>query len=208
MNITRTCHIRHQKIIANHAVVFHEPDGDLNQFLEGAYDHFKINYPRFYKMDRLSKIGFLAAEILLSEQPSFNQYSPDQKNLILANANASLDTDLRYAESSKAVSSPGLFVYTLPNIVAGEICIRHNIKGESSFFISENFDTSFMEAYVSSVMLQVGNNDQPKSCVAGWIDVLGEQHDVFLYLVENVRQGIKHSAAQLKDLYQTELWTH
>ncbi len=33
-----------------------------------------------------------------------------------------------------------LFVYTLPNILIGEICIKFKIQGESNFFVSQFVD--------------------------------------------------------------------
>lgn len=209
MQITSTCHIRHKKIILNNSIVYNDGHGNLDDFLESAYNYFKIDYPKFYKMDRLSKLGFLAAELLL-ETGNIKSYQPDQINIVLSNATSSLDTDIRYAESSKTISSPALFVYTLPNIVGGEICIRHKIKGENAFFISEQFDAELMESYVSSLMMPGGGSAQglPGSCVAGWVDVLHEHHDVFLYLVENSKPGMEHSAGQLRHLYHTELWNH
>ena len=95
-------------------------------------------------MDSLSKLGWLAAEILLKD--SFNKEALSVRKmsgLVFANANSSLDTDIKYYETAKDIASPALFVYTLPNIVIGEICIRHNFKGENAFFISEQFDAGF-----------------------------------------------------------------
>jgi hypothetical protein len=100
--------------------------------------------------------------------------------LSLANANASLDTDLKYYESVKGIPSPALFVYTLPNIMIGEICIRNNFKGESGFYISQKFDAGLMEQTVSYLL----DNDILKACIAGWVDVLGEDYKAVLYLVE------------------------
>jgi hypothetical protein len=169
----------------------------VNDFLDSAYDFLKIDYPKFYKMDRLSKLGFLAAEFLLRDQ-ALRGSQPEDRNIVLANANASLDTDIKFAQT---FSSPAVFVYTLPNIVAGEICIRHGIKGESAFFISEQFDAELVASYVSSVMLKVLAPGAVQCCIGGWIDLLGERHDVFLYLVEETPSGMEHSAEQLLHLY-------
>jgi hypothetical protein len=198
MNITASCHIRDKTIQVNRRMVYECKDGGIETFLEGAYDFLKINYTKFYKMDRLSKLGFLAAEVLLSNG-SIKSYEPGNRNIILANSNASLDSDLKFA---KSFSSPAVFVYTLPNIVAGEICIRHGIKGETAFFISEKFDAGLMTSYVDSVMVKVLPPGAKPCCVGGWIDLLDEQHDVFLYLVENVTTGREHSPEELTELYR------
>jgi hypothetical protein len=150
-------------------------------------------------MDRLSKLGFLASEAVLNEVPLFQRYTPGQVALVLSNAHASLDTDVRYFESTNTAASPSLFVYTLPNIVAGEICIRHGIKGETSFFIFPSFDAVWMSDYVNVVMA----SEKTQACLAGWIDVMGEHHNVFLYLAEKQRDpdALEHTAGQLQKLY-------
>ena len=84
---------------------------------------------KFYKMDNLCKLGYVAAGYLLKD----TNYRPEEIGIILANASASLDTDCRHQaiinkEGDKA-ASPAVFVYTLPNVVLGEICIRHKNSG-------------------------------------------------------------------------------
>jgi hypothetical protein len=49
----------------------------------GIYQHFALEYPRFYKMDNLAKLGWLASEILLKESFDANAYEPEQTGLIL-----------------------------------------------------------------------------------------------------------------------------
>ncbi len=68
----------------------------------------------------------------------------DETGIILSNANGSLDVDLKYAKTMQAGASPALFVYTLPNIVIGEISIRHKIKGENAFFVFKDFNGNFI----------------------------------------------------------------
>ena len=97
----------------------------------GAYRHFAFDYPKFYRMDNLSKLGWLAAEVLFQDV-SIKPYQPEDVGIVLANRSSSLDTDIKYFESVKTIPSPALFVYTLPNIVMGEICIRHVLKGENN----------------------------------------------------------------------------
>lgn len=191
--------IRDQTILHNDQLIF-EDDLRLSEFLEKAYSALKIDYPKFYKMDNLSKLGFLGAEVLLDGN-MLTSYKPEEVAVVLSNAHASLDTDIRYAESAKKMGSPGLFVYTLANIVAGEICIRHKLKGENAFFVSPNFDAELISCYVDMVM---SAQSGAKACIAGWVDVLGEHHDVFLYLIEkNKNTAVEHSADKLKALYNS-----
>ena len=134
--------------------------------LEQVYAAEQIQYPKFYKMDALSKLGFLAAEILLKNRPL--PYPKEDVAVILSNANSSLDTDIRYQQSTKDIPSPALFVYTLPNIVIGEICIRNGFKGENSFFVFKAFDATFMTRYVESLMGQTPT----QACICGWVELL------------------------------------
>jgi hypothetical protein len=191
--------IRDQTILHNGKVVF-DDDLKLTEFLEKAYSTLNIDYPKFYKMDNLSKLGFLGTELLLKDNP-LKAYKAEEVAVVLSNAHASLDTDIRYAESAKGMGSPALFVYTLANIVAGEICIRHKLKGENAFFVSPNFDAELISCYVDMVL---SSKNGTKACIAGWVDVLGEHHDVFLYLMEKDKNtSVEHSADNLKALYNS-----
>ena len=176
--------ISNNSVYENGALVYERPNSSLSEFLISAYRHFEFNYARFHKMDNLCKLGWLAAELLLSGNFDRDKYQPEEVGLILSNANASLDTDQRYLKSVDDIPSPALFVYTLPNIVTGEICIRHNFKGEDAFFVSDGFDADFTESYVDDLL----NNDTLKACICGWVEVLGDEYKAMLVLVEKEKQ--------------------
>lgn len=208
--ITHYCIIRNHTIIIDGKILFNAQTQDLNDFLLEAYAFLKISYPKFYKMDNLAKLGFLAAEVLLTERHLAKDYSPEGIALVLSNAHSSLDTDLRYHETSKTLASPALFVYTLPNIVAGEICIRHKIKGENAFFISPKFDPELLSDYASMILHPMPDTQSPMPnvCIAGWVDLMVGHHDVFLYLLEKNKPALlPHSAKQLQELYSTNYGT-
>lgn len=173
------------------------------KFWERIYEITGIDYPRFYKMDRLSGAGFLAAELLTKKYP-INNLPPGAKGIILSNKNASLDTDKRYLEAAQKAPSPAIFVYTLPNIVAGEICIRHGIKGENAFFVTNEFDPGFLVPYVQETFKVT----EMRACLAGWVDVMEHDHDVLLYLVEREPRGmaLPHTIEQVSILYSQALW--
>jgi hypothetical protein len=121
---------------------------------------------------------------LLKDSFDAGYYQPEQVGTVLMNANASLDMDLKYYESIKNVPSPSLFVYTLPNIVAGEICIRHHFKGENAFFVLPNFDAAFLKQQVDYLL----NNNILQACICGWVDVLEQNYKATLFLVEKVKK--------------------
>jgi hypothetical protein len=203
--ITRHTHIRNRSLFKQGEMLCRDLRGTFNDFLDTAFDLLDVKYPKFHKMDPSSKLGFLASEMLLNDVDLLQGYKPWQVALVLSNAHGSLDTDIRYFESTKTMASPGLFVYTLPNIVAGEICIRNGIKGENAFFVTPVFDTQQIHQYVESAM----DSGPAQACIAGWIDVMGSHHDVFLYLAEKKDRGnaLEHSAVQLQKLYQLKYGT-
>jgi hypothetical protein len=196
--ISRHCRISNKIIASNGKAVYEKSGTSLDDFMDSAFAFLSIAYPKFYKMDRQSKLGFLAAEVLLKDIRLVDHYPPESIAVVISNSNASLDTDLKYFESTKTIASPALFVYTLSNIVAGEICIRGGLKGENAFFVMPSFDASRLYDYTEIVMA----TGKTQTCIAGWVDVLEEQHDVFLYLLEKSNSGgLEHTAEQLQKLY-------
>jgi hypothetical protein len=196
--ITSNCTISKNVIYKNEVPVFENRDADLPAFLLSAYQHLELSYPKFYKMDNLSKLGWLTSEVLLKGS-DIKQYKPGEVGIILSNANSSLDSDQKYIQSVSDIPSPALFVYTLPNIVIGEICIRNNFKGEDAFFIFEKFDAAFMETYVDNLL----SNNVLKACICGWVDVLGDEYKAVLFLVEQqeTATSIPFSAKNLNTIF-------
>ena len=178
--ITSRCLISKDAVYLNDKKLIDSIDAPTTNFLISVYQYFGLSYQKFYKMDNLSKLGWLASEILLKDSFESNNYPPNSIGVVLSNKNSSLDADLKYYQTLNDIASPSLFVYTLPNIVIGEICIRHNFKGENAFFIFEKFDPEFIRQYVNNLI----NNNTLEACVCGWVDFLEDEYKAVLFLVE------------------------
>lgn len=167
-----------------------------HSLLTSLYKQMIGNYPKFYKMDGLSRLGFVASEILLNaekgetdkerkneeekkkqeERKEEEIKNLEERAIIFFNHSSSIASDRNYKESIKDKDnyfpSPSIFVYTLPNIVTGEIAIRNHFQGETSFFILPDKDERLMEE-----ILQASCRDaQSKSFLTGWIDYEDERH--------------------------------
>ena len=200
--ITSSCLIGKQGICKNEALLYKNEEINLQDFFLAAYRHFELNYPKFHKMDNLSKLGWLATEVLLKDSFPTAKYEAKDVGVVLANASSSLDTDIKYFETTKEIASPALFVYTLPNIVIGEICIRHHFKGENAFFIFEAFDAGFIEQYVSNLL----NNNILQACICGWVELLDNEYKTVLFLIEKkaAGQNILFTKENINKLYLSE----
>ena len=124
------------------------------------YRRFVGDYPKFFKMDTLCRLGFIAAELLLKNE--------QVDAVILANRSASIKNDTDYLATiseGNYYPSPALFVYTLPNIVTGEIAIRHHIQGETAFYILEKDEQ--LEPIVRSTL---ATSSSPLAVMAGWCE--------------------------------------
>lgn len=192
-------HIRENKVSLNGEVVFADASPDFSTFIKSAYKKFKVDYPKFFKMDNLSKLAFIGAEVLLSKENL--DYGIDNNiALVFANRASSLDTDRKHEESiqddSSYYPSPAVFVYTLPNICLGEISIKHKLYSENSFFIFDGFNAEHLFHYSSS-LLDLGKADQ---VLCGWVDFDGDNYEAFLYLVSK-EVGTKYTVEGIKRLY-------
>lgn len=198
LSVISSCVISHQIVVKNGVTLFKGDAENLQLFLVQVYNHFAINYPKFYKMDNLSKLGWLAAEVLLRDI-ILTKSEPEAMGIVLLNANASLDTDIKYYDTVQDMASPALFVYTLPNIMIGEISIRNNFKGENAFFIFEEFNADFLQQYVSN-MLQ---GERVAYCICGWVDVMGEDYKAVLYLV-GLGDGVDFTGENMQKIFEGE----
>lgn len=144
-----------------------------HSLLTSLYKQMIGNYPKFYKMDGLSRLGFVASEILLNAE---KEETDKERAIIFFNHSSSIASDRNYKESindkDNYFPSPSIFVYTLPNIVTGEIAIRNHFHGETSFFILPDKDERLMEEILQASC----RDDQSKSFLTGWIDYEDERH--------------------------------
>lgn len=198
--ITAFCSVKNNTISYNGNIVFKEA-GNVSDFLKAAYKNLEIKYPKFFKMDALSKLAFIAAEVLLKQQ---GVHPEDEANiaLVFSNRASSLETDRVHQESiqnkQNYYPSPAVFVYTLPNICLGEISIKYKLYSENSFFIFDNFNEQHLYNY-SNMLL---HDNLAEQVLCGWVDVDGDDYEAFLYLV-SPEGSIAHEPKEIKFLYNT-----
>ena len=127
------------------------------------------NYPKYYKMDILTRLAFVAAELLIKKNPSLPS-SEEELGAILFNHSSSIVADHTYlstiSDEDNFFPSPSAFVYTLPNITTGEIAIRHHIQGETSFYILPEKDEALMLEILEASL----RGTKGTSVISGWVD--------------------------------------
>ena len=169
--------IKQNKLCLDGDVIFEvDTTKSLAQFLKDTYMFLGIDYPKFYKMDNLCKLGFLGAEII-----DKNQSLHTNTALVFANSSSSLDTDRKHqaAINDDGFVSPATFVYTLPNIILGELSIRHHLQSENMFFITPTFDANTLVEYTKALMQE----QSAEHYLLGWIDVDYMSYTAFLCLI-------------------------
>lgn len=154
----------------------------LKEWFTNIHKESGLNYQKFYKMDTLSKACFLAAEQLLPEQEEIQP--KEDTAVILFSSSGSLDTDLQHMETiacnDNYYPSPSVFVYTLANIVCGEIAIRHKIFGETMCYIAQ--DLTAEQLYSQIRYLELEHNTRHVLCGCGHI--LKNECKILLLYVE------------------------
>lgn len=158
---------------------------DFEEFVRQIYHFYKFSYQKFFKMDALSKLGFIASKVLLFDDDS-TRFKPEEKAIVIANRSSSLNTDVDYNETIYDIPSPAVFVYTLPNIMQGEISIHHNLKGENVFFVQQEPDVPFLVNYVNILF----KTTCTKKVITGWVEMdVNNRYHAFLMDVENANQN-------------------
>ena len=190
--------LHHVKITPNEVLV----DGnelEIKETADGAskltavYKQYIGDYPKYYKMDGLSRLGFVASELLLraetEELAEKHQHAIDRA-VILFNRSSSIASDKKYLESisdeDNYFPSPSVFVYTLPNIVSGEIAIRNGYHGETSFYVLAEKNEAQMQEILQTTFMDA----QTKSALTGWLDYEDAGHyEADLYIVGLCSEG-------------------
>lgn len=201
-HIKSYCSIKNNQVSLNGSVVFKDEENTFSTFIKAVYKDQNTKYPKFFKMDNLSKLAFLAADVLLKNE----NLDPEKENdiaIVFSNKASSLDTDRKHQESiqnkESYYPSPAVFVYTLPNICIGEISIKYKLYSENSFFIFENLNATHLLAYANSLL----SSNKAKQVLCGWVEFDDEDnYEAFLYLV-STKGTITHNKQEIIKLYNT-----
>lgn len=125
-------------------------------------------YPKFYKMDALGRLVFVASELLIKQEGG--EHERTDRAVVLFNASSSIVADRKFLttilDKDNYFPSPADFLYTLPNIVTGEIAIKHQYKAETSLYILPHKD----DALIQQVARTTFADPTIQSMITGWID--------------------------------------
>ena len=153
-------------------------DAHGQDLLTALYRQYVGDYPKYYKMDPLSRLGFIASELLLQAEGAERFVACDDRAVIFFNHSSSICADRQYLETiadpDNCFPSPSVFVYTLPNIVTGEIAIRNGYHGETSFYILPRRDERLMQQILQASCL----DPMTQSILCGWLDYEDDTHFV------------------------------
>jgi 3-oxoacyl-[acyl-carrier-protein] synthase-1 len=162
--------------------------------LTSLYKRYVGDYPKFYKMDGLSRLGFIASELLLQAENGQCSMVNGQcsmvnasRAIVLFNQSSSIAADKKYMETiadDDFFPSPSIFVYTLPNIVTGEIAMRNGYHGETSFFILPERNEEMMQQIIKSTF----QDKAIKSLITGWVDYYSDSdYEADLVIISNLQ---------------------
>ena len=175
-------YINPETVMVNGKALAHQERGSA--LLTELYRAHIGDYPKFFKMDTLSKLGFVASELLLQAEgkPRFEPF--EDRAVVFFNRSASLQADTAYQatiqDPDNFFPSPAAFVYTLPNIVTGEIAIRNKFFGETSFMVLPDRDPQIMAQQLQHAFL----DPMTTSVLGGWLDCTDEDHfEAELYII-------------------------
>jgi hypothetical protein len=205
LTIIKYCNIKPNNIWVNGQQLvdlgIHE---SLEKSLVQSYHLLGLNYLKFFKMDNLSKLAILAADCIFKDTELNNTDVKGNTAVVFANASSSLVTDANYQQTindpANYYPSPSLFVYTLPNIAIGEICIKHKIYGENVFLISRKFDADVLYFHVNEIF----ERTDTQNCIAGWVECNEKTYEAFLFLVEKGIGENKFGTNVINKFYKTK----
>ena len=136
----------------------------------------RINdYPRFYRMDALARLGFVATELLLQkERETEGGAEHHHRAVVFCNESSSANADRTFLATISSPEnffpSPSAFVYTLPNIANAEVAIRNHCHGETAFYILPKQDENIMQMLAEATMQDPFNKD----LITGWLECKDE----------------------------------
>ena len=178
--ISTYCHISNNTLSINGDKMKSFNSNSVKEIISELYADLNLKYSKFHKMDEISKIGFIGTELIKKDFPQIENYGENDIALLFSNRRSSATTDIKFLDSYKdgGIPSPSLFVYTLPNILIGEISIRNKWFGENMFTVSQEFDTNYFANYCNILL-----NKNAEAALCGWVNVDDNKIEAFFFFV-------------------------
>lgn len=168
---------------------------DTHERALSLYQQSGISYAKFFKMDILSRVAFLCAELT---GPYPEDADRTKIATVVSTGSGCISVDKKFEESRKTLASPALFVYTLPNIMLGEICIRHGFKGEQICTIEAHAHTEMTWFQVTDLLSNRGTTaclcghveatDNDINATLMWVSKKQEQAHALAFSTENLKR--------------------
>ncbi|MCQ2324838.1 MAG: 3-oxoacyl-ACP synthase [Paludibacteraceae bacterium] len=134
--------------------------------LTKVYRQHINDWPKYFKMDSLSKMGFVGTQMALQQLDGVPE--SEHTCVIMANRISSTKDNREFAatieDHNQYFPSPALFVYTVPNVVTGEIAIRHHLFGETSFYILNK------EEDLEPIIQSTAQTTNANILIVGWLE--------------------------------------
>lgn len=167
----------------------------ITDYVLAAYKSLEAPYPKFFKMDILSKVVYTAVAMLV-KQGNVAENWLDLTATCITTKNGCIDVDKKFEQSRSELASPALFVYTLPNIMLGEICIKHKFKGEQLCTIGGANEALALHEYICLLI----EEDHAKQAIIGYADAYNDTINISLALVSQHQSAITFDMASYKKI--------
>lgn len=194
--IEEYCVIRNYKLTTSDQTLQFNPSLEINDWIKAIYKEIGMHYPKFFKMDNVCKLSVLATEKVLASNLK------EDIGLFFVNNAGSMDSDCAHQatieDKDNYYPSPATFVYTLSNICAGEIAIRHKLQTENIFLINDVFDAQLYIEHVGTML----STQKCSKVLLGWVEVMEEKVDVFIALVGPTKGKINFTKNSLESIYK------
>lgn len=174
-----------KEVLLNDESYFQFSANEIDEKLKELYDYLSLDYPKFYKMDLLGKAAILASELLI----------PLVKNppmVFLSNEKSSMQSDLNHIEQyhNYETASAATFVYTLPNICVGEICIKNQWHVPTGFIVLPKNQIASLVQMGKSYHQQYKN----KNALLGFVEATQQELCVSMVLTSFETDSEKENA--------------
>ncbi len=175
--VSHTVKITPNEVVVDGQKIATQAEG--KQLLKELYKNHIGDYQKFYKMDVLTRLTFVASELLIkaaSNAEDAVSSGAEGLSVILFNRSSSIVADKQFVETinneANYYPSPSAFLYTLPNLTTGEIAIRNHFTGETSFYILPEKNEDMMNNIIRISFI----DKDTTAIIGGWVDCPDENN--------------------------------
>ncbi len=161
----------------------------VEEDLNAVFELLEVDYSEFYRMDEFSKLGFIAAELLMRHNGSDPHTFKPHMGVVIHSRSGTLGADYRTLQALRGESDdPHAYKRSIPNAICADIACRFKLGGEMGLILADGF---VYEHFFRTSYGMFQTDPDLDTLLGGYVECYGGYVSALLCLLTRTKQPLE-----------------